>query len=139
MRLLNTNNIKVGDKLPELVIGPISRNSLTIYADASGDHNPIHIDQGLARQVGLPDVIAHGMLVMSYLGQVLTNNIDQSSVKEYEVKFSSMTNIGDVLTCNGTITHMDQTEMGKLLKIELKVLDQDNDEKLIGESTIMVS
>ncbi|GIS54113.1 hypothetical protein Ct9H90mP29_11550 [bacterium] len=40
MRLLNTNNIKVGDKLPELVIGPISRNSLTIYADASGDHNP---------------------------------------------------------------------------------------------------
>ena len=139
MRLLNTNNIKVGDKLPELVIGPISRNSLTIYADASGDHNPIHIDQGFARQVGLPDVIAHGMLVMSYLGQVLTNNIDQSNVKEYEVKFSSMTNIGDVLTCNGMITHMDQTEMGKLLKIELKVLDQDNDEKLIGESTIMVS
>ena len=139
MRLLNTNNIKVGDKLPELVIGPISRNSLTIYADASGDHNPIHIDQGFARQVGLPDVIAHGMLVMSYLGQVLTNNIDQSSVKEYEVKFCSMTNIGDVLTCNGIITHMDQTEMGKLLKIELKVLDQDNDEKLIGESTIMVS
>ena len=139
MRLLNTNNIKVGDKLPELVIGPISRNSLTIYADASGDHNPIHIDQGFARQVGLPDVIAHGMLVMSYLGQVLTNNIDQSSVKEYEVKFSSMTNIGDVLTCNGMITHMDQTEMGKLLKVELKVLDQDNDEKLIGESTIMVS
>ena len=139
MRLLNTNNIKVGDKLPELVIGPISRNSLTIYADASGDHNPIHIDQGFARQVGLPDVIAHGMLVMSYLGQVLTNNINQSNVKEYEVKFSSMTNIGDVLTCNGMITHMDQTEMGKLLKIELKVLDQDNDEKLIGESTIMVS
>jgi Acyl dehydratase len=72
MRLLNTNNIKVGDKLPELVIGPISRNSLTIYADASGDHNPIHIDEGFARQVGLPDVIAHGMLIMSYLGQVLT-------------------------------------------------------------------
>ena len=117
----------------------ISQKDINSYASISGDHNPIHIDQGFARQVGLPDVIAHGMLVMSYLGQVLTNNIDQSSIKEYEVKFCSMTNIGDVLTCNGTITHMDQTEMGKLLKIELKVLDQDNDEKLIGESTIMVS
>ena len=47
--------------------------------------------------------------------------------------------IGDVLTCNGTITHINQTERGKLLKVELKVSDQNNDKKLIGHSTIVVS
>ena len=118
---------------------PITRTILALYAGASGDHNPIHIDQDHAKKFGLSDVIAHGMLVMSYLGQAITNQVKQSSITEYGVKFSSMTRIGDTLTCKGKIIDVRQTDTGKWLKIELKVIDQNNDEKLIGFSKIALS
>jgi acyl dehydratase len=131
--------LNIGDELPEFVIKPINRATLALYAQASGDHNPIHLDQNHAKNFGLSDVIAHGMLVMSYLGQAITNQVKQSSIMEYGVKFSSMTRIGDILTCKGSIVNVRQTDTGKLLKIELKVFDQNNDEKLIGFSKIALS
>ena len=131
--------LNVGDELPELTMRPITRTILALYAGASGDHNPIHIDQDYAKKFGLSDVIAHGMLVMSYLGQAITNQVKQSSITEYGVKFSSMTRIGDTLTCKGTVIDVRQTDTGKWLKIELKVIDQNNDEKLIGFSKIALS
>tara|TARA_Y100001960_G_C14605207_1_gene792886 strand:- start:207 stop:632 length:426 start_codon:yes stop_codon:yes gene_type:complete len=131
--------LNVGDELPELTMRPITRTILALYAGASGDHNPIHIDQDHAKKFGLSDVIAHGMLVMSYLGQAITNQVKQSSITEYGVKFSSMTRIGDTLTCKGTVIDVRQTDKGKWLKIELKVIDQNNDEKLIGFSKIALS
>ena len=130
---------KVGDRIPELMIKPISRKTLALYAGASGDHNPIHIDLDFAKQSGLPDVIAHGMLIMSYLGRALTDNIDQINIKEYGVQFSSMTNIGDILACNGLVTDLDKKDDKKLLKIDLNVSDQNNDNKLIGYSIVDVS
>jgi len=131
--------LNVGDELPELTMRPITRTILALYAGASGDHNPIHIDQDHAKKFGLSDVIAHGMLVMSYLGQAITNQVKQSSIMEYGVKFSSMTRIGDTLTCKGKIIDVRQTDTGKWLNIELKVIDQNNDEKLIGFSKIALS
>ena len=68
---------KIGEFLPELKLEPISRTILALYAGASGDHNPLHIDTDYANEIGLPDVIAHGMLIMGYLGRVLTNNFNQ--------------------------------------------------------------
>ena len=94
----------MGDKLPSVEIESISRNSLALYAKASGDHNPIHIDFDYAKEVGLDDVIAHGMLIMAYLGRTLTNSIDQNNILEYGVKFSSLINIGDSLLCTGCVT-----------------------------------
>lgn len=52
---------------------PISRALLKQYADASGDQNPIHQDEAFARSVGLPDVIAHGMLTMALVGKYVSD------------------------------------------------------------------
>ena len=52
-----------GDQLPALTLGPINQDGLVLYANASGDQNPIHIDQNFAKKSGLPDVIAHGCLL----------------------------------------------------------------------------
>ena len=97
MNKWDCKSAKVGENLPDLIVGPISRTNLALYARASGDHNPLHIDTDYANRIGLPDVIAHGMLIMGYLGRVLTNNMNQNQVLEYGVQFSSITNIGDVL------------------------------------------
>ena len=138
MESWNLKELNVGDELPELTMTPITRFTLALYAEASGDHTPIHINMDFAKQVGLPDVIAHGMLVMSYLGKAITDHIDQSRIKEYGVKFSSITNLGDQLTCNGSVTQVSQTDAGKSFSIELRVSNQNNNEKLTGYSNIVI-
>jgi acyl dehydratase len=70
------DNIKVGDTLPPLTLGPVNRTMLALFAGASGDHNAVHIDIDFARSAGMPDVFAHGMLSMAWLGRLLTQWAD---------------------------------------------------------------
>ena len=139
MNKWDCKSAKVGENLPDLIVGPISRTNLALYAGASGDHNPLHIDTDYANRIGLSDVIAHGMLIMGYLGRVLTNNMNQNQVLEYGVQFSSITNIGDVLCCSGIVKEILGNKSNKILKLELNVKDQDNDTKLKGYSLIKAS
>ena len=64
--------LTVGDALPPLTVH-LSRAQLVRYAGASGDFNPIHWNPRVAREVGLPDVIAHGMLTMACAGRIVTD------------------------------------------------------------------
>tara|TARA_A100001011_G_scaffold367302_1_gene420598 strand:- start:103 stop:522 length:420 start_codon:yes stop_codon:yes gene_type:complete len=138
MQTWDYKTAKIGEQLPELIIGPVSRTNLALYAGASGDHNPLHIDSDYTDQIGLPDVIAHGMLIMGYLGRVLTNNISQDQILEYGVQFSSITNIGDILTCKATVIKIYTKEDRKILKLELSVKNQNKDLKLKGYSLIKI-
>ena len=65
-----------------LTLPPINRTTLALFAGASGDHNQIHIDIDFARQAGMPDVFAHGMLSMAYLGRLLTQWVDQRQLRQ---------------------------------------------------------
>ncbi|MCM2340519.1 MaoC/PaaZ C-terminal domain-containing protein [Rhodoferax sp.] len=62
MKVANFTDIQLGDALPGLVAGPITRLTLGVYAGTSGDYNPLHIDSDFARQAGMPDIFAHGIL-----------------------------------------------------------------------------
>ncbi|MBA64554.1 MAG: dehydratase [Candidatus Marinimicrobia bacterium] len=139
MNKWDCRSAKIGDNLPELLIETISRTKLALYAGASGDHNPIHIDTDYTKRIGLSDVIAHGMLIMGYLGRVLTNNLNQNQILEYGVQFSSITNIGDKLACSGIVKEILNNKKNKIIKLELKVKDQNNDTKLKGYSLIKTS
>ena len=130
--VIDLNKITVGTKIPELKIKPISRTILALYAGASGDHNPIHIDIDFAKNIGLKDVFAHGMLVMSYLGRAITNTILESRLMDFKVRFCSITNIGDILTCSGEVIEIKERNNIKIVILELYVTDQDGDVKLTG-------
>ena len=130
--VIDLNKITIGSKIPELKIEPISRTILALYAGASGDHNPMHIDIDFAKKVGLKDVFAHGMLVMSYLGRAITDTILQSRLKDFKVRFCSITNIGDILTCGGEVIEIKERNNIKVVILELHVIDQDGDVKLTG-------
>src|ERR1700741_3163852 len=73
-------SVSVGSELPPPQVDPISRLTLALFAGASGDHNPMHVDLDAAKSVGLPDVFAHGMLLMAYLGRLLTNWVPQDRI-----------------------------------------------------------
>ena len=79
--------IEVGTVIAERVFW-VDRELLKRYADASGDHNPIHQDEVFAKSVGLPDVIAHGMLTMALVGKFVTDWAGGSvTVKEFSARF----------------------------------------------------
>jgi len=80
--------VNVGDELPPLTV-TVTRKDLVRYAGAALDFNPIHWNERFARDVGLPDVIAHGMLTMAFAGRVLTRALpDPSRILEYGVRFT---------------------------------------------------
>ena len=79
--------ITVGEVLSAKVFW-VDRDLLKAYADASGDQNPIHQDEAFAKSVGLPNVIAHGMLTMALVGKFVTEFAGGSaSVKEFSGRF----------------------------------------------------
>jgi len=81
-------DVEVGTELPPLTVN-LQRINLVMYAGASGDFNIIHWNQRVAQAVGLPDVIAHGMLTMASAGRVVTDWVgDPGAVVEYGVRFT---------------------------------------------------
>ncbi|MBQ0922825.1 MaoC family dehydratase [Saccharopolyspora endophytica] len=85
---MKLSEINVGDELPPLSV-PLERSDLVRYAGASGDFNPIHWNERFAKEVGLPDVIAHGMLTMALAGRVVSSwTGDPGAIVRYSVRFT---------------------------------------------------
>ncbi|MDC0765696.1 MaoC family dehydratase [Streptomyces sp. HD] len=81
-------DVEVGTELPTQAF-PVTRATLVQYAGASGDFNPIHWNEKFAKEVGLPDVIAHGMFTMAEAIRVVTDwTGDPGAVVEYGVRFT---------------------------------------------------
>ncbi|WSQ11190.1 MaoC family dehydratase [Streptomyces sp. NBC_01231] len=81
-------DVEVGTELPAQSF-PVTRDTLVRYAGASGDFNPIHWNEKFAKEVGLPDVIAHGMFTMAEAIRVVTDwTGDPGAVVEYGVRFT---------------------------------------------------
>ncbi len=72
-----------------------TRGQIALYAEASGDHNPIHLDDDFARSVGLPGVIAHGLLQMGLLARVAAEHGD---LRRLSCRFTGMVRPGDTVT-----------------------------------------
>ncbi|MET8542936.1 MaoC family dehydratase [Kitasatospora sp. NPDC004799] len=85
---ISYDEVEVGTELPARSF-PVTRDTLVRYAGASGDFNPIHWNERFALEVGLPDVIAHGMFTMAEAIRVVTDWVgDPAAVVEYGVRFT---------------------------------------------------
>jgi acyl dehydratase len=99
--------VRVGDTLPE-VSETIERLDLVRYAGASGDFNPIHWSDEIARAVGLPGVIAHGMYSMGVATRMITGWAgDPARIRRLRVRFSNMIEPGQTLTAKGEVAEVD--------------------------------
>ena len=115
----------IGDELPLMKTETLTRHALALYCGASGDHNPIHVDFDYAKEAGLDDVIAHGMLSMGYLGKMLTNWIPQKQIRSYQGRFTAMTHIGETVCCSGRIANKWEEEGRWLARKYLFVKEKD--------------
>jgi acyl dehydratase len=104
---VDLTRVQVGDALPE-VAETIERLDLIRYAGASGDFNPIHWSDEIARAVGLPGVIAHGMYSMAVAARMVSGWAgDPAAIKRLKVRFSAMIEPGQTLTANGEVAEVD--------------------------------
>ena len=132
-------SVAVGDELPPLVMPPVTRHTLAIYCGASGDHNPVHVDSDFAKASGLDDVIAHGMLVMSYSGRVLTQWVPQSAIRRFQTRFLAMTRIGDAITARARITAKREVDGARCVEIEVSTTNQHGEVKTTGTALIVLA
>lgn len=131
--------MKVGDRLPELALAPISRETLALFAGASGDHNPIHIDIDFARKAGMPDVFAHGMLGMAWLGRLVTNWAPQAQLRRFDVRFMGITHLGNAVTCSGEVTEVLDVNGESCARVQVRSQNQFGQTKIVGEALLALS
>jgi len=128
--------VNVGDVLPPLSLPPLTRTTLALYAGASGDHNPMHIDIDFARAAGMPDVFAHGMLSMAWLGRLLTEWAPQRDLREWSVRFSAITHVGERIVCSGRVTEKLERDGEPLIRVAVSTANEAGAIKLTGEALI---
>lgn len=128
--------LAVGDELPPLVKGPIERIQLVKYAGASGDFNPIHVDEPFARSAGYPSVFAHGMLSMGFLGELVGSWIDPRQLRELGVRFVAITWPGDTVRARAKVARKYEEDGERRVELAIWTENQDGKHTLDGTAVV---
>ena len=131
------DQVEVGTAIPEQRF-PIQRVNLIMYAGASGDFNPIHWNEPFAKAVGLPDVIAHGMLTMAEAARVITDwTGDPAALVDWGVRFTRPVVVpaegGAELVVGGTVT---EKLDGNRVAVDIEA--RSNGEKVLAKARAVV-
>ncbi|GHO53454.1 MaoC family dehydratase [Ktedonobacter sp. SOSP1-85] len=125
-------DVQVGDEIPTLTKDPMTLQRLVRYAGASGDFNPLHTDPAVGEAVGTGGIIAHGMLIMGFVGQMLSDYVGPTALRKFNVRFKGMTHLGDTITCSGTITEKNEVNGEAIIAGKVQAADQNGDVKVSG-------
>ena len=126
-------DVQVGDAIPRLVKPSLSHIQLVRYAGASGDFNPLHTDPKFGEMIpGVGGIISHGMLIMGFVGQMLSDYVGPLALRKFGVRFKGMTRLDDVITCTGTITEKYEVDGEGRIAGKVQAADQNGDVKVSG-------
>ncbi|GAA1953793.1 MaoC family dehydratase [Kitasatospora viridis] len=135
---ISFDEVEVGTELPAQSF-PVDRAALVRYAGASGDFNPIHWNEKFALEVGLPDVIAHGMFTMAEAIRVVTDwTGDPGAVVEYGVRFSRPVvvpndGVGAVIEVSGKVAKLLEDR-----RVQVDLVATSGGQKVLGMSRAVV-
>jgi 3-hydroxybutyryl-CoA dehydratase len=126
---------EVGDTL-ETVERAITREGINAYRAASGDHNPLHFDDEFAAATQFGGVIAHGMLTLALVSEMMTRayGADWLSTGNLRVRFRGAAYPGDVLKATGSVAKRESTDNGVLVTCNVEVRGAHNDNRIITGS-----
>lgn len=122
--------------LTPVVLPPLSRVSLALYAGGSSDHVPLHLDVDFARAAGYPDVFMHGMLGCAYATRVLTEWVAPERVRHLSARFVAITYPGEALTATGTVVEWGLDGVATRCRIELELRNAAGERKLTGHAIV---
>jgi acyl dehydratase len=129
-----------GEELPPLVKPELTTQQLVMFAGASYDFYQIHYDKDFAQANGLPSVIAHGLLKMAFLGQLVTDWIGPNGmVRKLGCQYRGMDFPGDVITVRGTIVRKYQENGERLVDLEIWTENQRGEKTTPGKATVALA
>lgn len=134
---LKLSDLHRGDNLP-LVVKHITQQEINLYAEASGDFNPIHIDEPFAAQTPLGGTIAHGMLILAYVSEMMTAAFGKSWLEggKLSVRFKAPARPKDVITITGKIDSIEHKEGIPYVNCGLESHNQGGETIVIGKATV---
>lgn len=127
-------DVAPGAPIPPLVRGPITRTEIVKYAAASWDFNPIHHDETFARGARSGGIIAHGMMVMGYLGRAATAYLGTAAFDRFKVRFVDITRPGDTLRVEGQVEKVGPGARGGVVVLSVRATKQTGE--LVAEGDI---
>ena len=133
------SDIHQGDSLPTIV-KHITQQKINLYAEASGDFNPIHIDEAFAAKTPLGGTIAHGMLILGYLSQMMTSAFGERwlSSGRLNIRFRAPARPGDVITVSGSIRGIEKSEGCQLIDCDILCINQNDEPVITGDTRVKV-
>jgi acyl dehydratase len=133
-----TTALHTGIQAPPRDFGPLTRQMFVRYAGASGDLNPMHYDDELARSAGYPSVFAQGMLSAALLAGFATDWLGARNVRRFGVRFNEQVWPGDVLTCLGTVTAVSVEPDADRVSVELSATRQTGGVAITGTAEFLI-
>ena len=126
------------NEIPFILMDMITRDQLKAYAMASGDHNPIHLEDEVARSAGLTGVIAHGMLTAAFISERALQFAHEGNAFHWRVskinnRFRSMTFPGDAISVGGTVKNRTENE----ITVDLQAKNQKGETTTTGQVTLV--
>ena len=120
------------------VVKHVTQDKINLYAEASGDFNPIHIDESFAAKTPLGGTIAHGMLNLAYVSEMMTSAFGQSwlSGGKLRAKFKEPARPGDTLTINGKIDCVEQKDDVSYANCIFECCNQKSETIVTGEAIV---
>jgi acyl dehydratase len=118
----STDSVAVGDNVPPRDYGPMTSRMFARYSGASGDFNPMHYDDAMARSAGYPSVFSQGMHVAALLAGYAVDWLGPENVRRFGVRFRDQVYPGDVVTCSGEVTATDPHPDGTLVTVALNAM-----------------
>jgi acyl dehydratase len=131
---------KEGASLPK-VKKNIVQDNINLYAKASGDFNPIHIDADYARKTPLGGTVAHGMLILAYLSQMMTDAFGHNwlSGGRLNVRFRTPARPGDVITTSGNIRKIKKEDGYHMIDCDVLCSNQNDEPVITGDAKVKVN
>lgn len=105
---------------------------LALFAAASGDHNPLHLDPEVARRAGFERPLVHGMLTMALAGRLLTDRLGVGCVRMLHTRFTGVAWVGDTLELHATL----EREADGLAHYALRGVTGRGSEAITGTATV---
>ncbi len=136
---LNLNEIKIGMSLSELK-RQVTQEHINLYAEASGDFNPIHIDPEFARQTPMGGTIAHGMLILAYVSELMTTSFGKSWLTggELNARFKAPARPEETITISGKVTRIQKENGLTSIHCELLCQNQRHEPVITCETKVRV-
>ncbi len=130
--------LAVGQSLPDLVRGPITRATLALFAGASHDHVPLHIDSDYALAAGMGDVFGHGMLSMVYLAQAVRSWAPQERLMRWNCRFTAITPLHASVICRGEVVDIIDEVGLRHARVKIGAWTDQDIQTLAGEAFIVI-